>query len=194
VDGWSTPRPGRFTPGITRYPLYRRLGGPQGLSGRVWKISPTPGLDPRTPQLVASRYIDYAIPDHSLLMKINANRDYWCMCETETTGISVHNTKFVVILAALFGLCWQWQLAVGQERQWVESMMTLEPLRYQYWLRAQCHICIVSSGRLHESPLSLLHLACHIITPFCVLLIRIENDGESKIYCDSKSHSNVPWQ
>jgi hypothetical protein len=29
--GWSTPRPGRFTPGKeTRYPLYRRLGGPPG--------------------------------------------------------------------------------------------------------------------------------------------------------------------
>ena len=104
MDGWSTPRPGLFTPGITRYPLYRRLGGPQGLSGRVRKISPTPGLDPRTVQLVANRYIDYAIPDHNLLMKINANRDYWRMSETETTGISVHNTKLVVILAALFGL------------------------------------------------------------------------------------------
>jgi hypothetical protein len=41
--GWVvnvTPRPGRFTPGKTRYPLYRRLGGPQGRSGRVQKISP----------------------------------------------------------------------------------------------------------------------------------------------------------
>ena len=31
-----------FTPGITRYPLYRRLGGPQGRSGQVRKISPPP--------------------------------------------------------------------------------------------------------------------------------------------------------
>jgi hypothetical protein len=30
----------RFTPGKTRYPLYKRLGGPQGRSGRVRKISP----------------------------------------------------------------------------------------------------------------------------------------------------------
>jgi hypothetical protein len=46
--GWSTPRPGRFTPGKkTSYPLYRRLGGPQGRSGRVLKISPPPGSDPR---------------------------------------------------------------------------------------------------------------------------------------------------
>jgi hypothetical protein len=61
--GWSTPRPGRFTPGKeTWYPLYRRLGGPQGRSGRVQKLSPPPGFDPWTVQPVASRYTDYAIP------------------------------------------------------------------------------------------------------------------------------------
>jgi hypothetical protein len=40
---WSAPRSDRFTPG-TRYPLYRRLGGPQGRSGRVRKIAPLPGF------------------------------------------------------------------------------------------------------------------------------------------------------
>jgi hypothetical protein len=30
--------------GKTRYPLYRRLGGPQGRSGLVLKISPPPGI------------------------------------------------------------------------------------------------------------------------------------------------------
>jgi hypothetical protein len=35
-----------------------RLVGPQGLSGRVRKISPPPGFDPRTVQPVASRYTD----------------------------------------------------------------------------------------------------------------------------------------
>jgi hypothetical protein len=56
---WSTPRPGRFTPEKeTRYPLYRRLGGPQGRSGRVRKISTPLGFDPRTVQPVASRYTD----------------------------------------------------------------------------------------------------------------------------------------
>jgi len=53
--GWSTPRP---------RPLYRRerrgthcIGGwvgPQGRSGRVWKISPPPRFDPRTVQSVTS--------------------------------------------------------------------------------------------------------------------------------------------
>ena len=51
-------------PGMTGYPLYRRLGGPQGRSGRVWKVFPPPGLDPRTVQPVASRYTDYTILVH----------------------------------------------------------------------------------------------------------------------------------
>jgi hypothetical protein len=57
----------------TRYPLYRRLGGPKGLSGRVRKISPPPGFDPQTVQPVASRYTDWAIPAH---MKFMFNTKY----------------------------------------------------------------------------------------------------------------------
>ena len=57
----SASHPGRsLTPGKTRYPLYRRLGGPQGRSGQVRNISPPPGFDPRTVQPVANRYTDYA--------------------------------------------------------------------------------------------------------------------------------------
>jgi hypothetical protein len=47
-------------PGKTRYPLYRRLGGPQRRSEQVRKISPLPGFDPRTVQPVTSHYIEYA--------------------------------------------------------------------------------------------------------------------------------------
>ena len=54
-----TPRP-LFTPGKTLYPLYRRLGGPQGRSGQVRKISPPPGFVLRTVQPVAIRYTDLA--------------------------------------------------------------------------------------------------------------------------------------
>jgi hypothetical protein len=51
---WSASRPGRtLPPAKTRYPLYRRLGGSQGRSGQVRKISPPPGFDPRTFQPVA---------------------------------------------------------------------------------------------------------------------------------------------
>jgi len=37
----SVSHPGRtLPPGKTQYPLYRRLGGPQGQYGQVQKISP----------------------------------------------------------------------------------------------------------------------------------------------------------
>jgi len=45
--------PAALPPGKTRYPLCRRLGGLQGRSGRVRKISPSLGFDPRTVQPVA---------------------------------------------------------------------------------------------------------------------------------------------
>ena len=57
----SASRPGRsLPPGKTRYSLYRRLGGRQGRSGQVRKISPPPpGFDARTVQFVTSRCTDY---------------------------------------------------------------------------------------------------------------------------------------
>ena len=46
MGGWSTPRPGRFTPGKeTRYPLHSTLDGSQDRSGRVWKISQFTGIE-----------------------------------------------------------------------------------------------------------------------------------------------------
>jgi len=66
----STPRP-ILPPIKTRCPLYRRLGGPQGRSGQVRKISLPPGFDPRTVQPLASRYIDYANRPTSPIWKNN---------------------------------------------------------------------------------------------------------------------------
>ena len=70
--GWvfnATPRPlyPRERPGTH---CMGGLGGPQGRSGRVQKISPPPAFDPQTAQPVASRYTDGAIPAHT---KINVH-------------------------------------------------------------------------------------------------------------------------
>ena len=53
--GGQRQAPAALPPGKTRYPLYRRLSGPQDRSGRVRKISPPPGFDPgpSSPQRVA---------------------------------------------------------------------------------------------------------------------------------------------
>ena len=62
--GGQRHAPAALLPGKTQYPLYRRLGGPQGRSVWVQKISPPPGFDPRTDQPVASRYTDCALLAH----------------------------------------------------------------------------------------------------------------------------------
>ena len=66
--------PAALPPGMTRYPLYRRLGGPQCRSRQVRKISPPPGFDPRTVQPVASRYTDSVIPVLLLLLLMRVIR------------------------------------------------------------------------------------------------------------------------
>ena len=65
--GWGvsvTPRP-LFTPGKDSVPIVQRLGGPQGRSGQVRKISSPPGFDRQAIQPVASHYTDHATrPTH----------------------------------------------------------------------------------------------------------------------------------
>ena len=52
----------------TWHPLYRRLGGTQGRSGRVRKISPPPGFDPRTIQPIAQSLYRLGYTAHIVLL------------------------------------------------------------------------------------------------------------------------------
>jgi len=57
---WSAARPGRTLPlGKTQYPFYKRLGGPQGWSGRAENLVST-GIRSRTVQPVVSCYTNWA--------------------------------------------------------------------------------------------------------------------------------------
>ena len=89
---WSAARPGRtLPPGKTRYPLYRRLGGPQGRSGRAENLAPA-GFHSRNVQPVVSRYTDLATratcginnirnPEHGKSLKpIKTYRYCWITC------------------------------------------------------------------------------------------------------------------
>ena len=58
VVGGQRHVPAALRPGKTRYPLYRRLGWPQGRSERVRKISPPPGI----------RSLDRPIRSESLIL------------------------------------------------------------------------------------------------------------------------------
>jgi len=67
----SAARPGHtLAPGKTRCPFYRRLGGPQGRSGRAENFVST-GIRSRTAHLVVRRYIDWATRP----TKVNTTKD-----------------------------------------------------------------------------------------------------------------------
>jgi hypothetical protein len=94
----STKRPLLYTPKKkTRYPFYRRQVGPQGRSGRVRKVSPPPGLDPRTVQPVGSHYSEWRNAD--LLKNISTaffSRDtHLCL---EVRGTQNSNSPYPVAL------------------------------------------------------------------------------------------------
>ena len=74
VGGWVSPTPQPpVTPGKTRYPLYRRLGGPQGRSGRA-EILVRTGIRSRTVEPVVSRYTDWATGPTVLLRHVQLYR------------------------------------------------------------------------------------------------------------------------
>jgi len=67
--GGQCHAPAALPPGKARYPIYRRVSGPQDRSGRERKLSPPPEFDPRIVQLVVSCYSDRAIPAHGVFSK-----------------------------------------------------------------------------------------------------------------------------
>ena len=75
------PCPGCFTPGKeTQYPLHKKLVGPHGNPGQMWRISPPPGFDPHISQPVASSYNNQALLASFFLILIivfvvNCNND-----------------------------------------------------------------------------------------------------------------------
>ena len=84
-----------FTPAKTRYPLYRRLGGPQGRSRsvQVRKISPPPRFDPRTVQPVASRYADW-LPGPLKVCGNSIKQLHTCVSKRDVSTLSLSFVYF----------------------------------------------------------------------------------------------------
>ena len=80
---WSVARPGRtLPPGKTRYPLYRRLGGPHGPVCTNGKISSPPGFDsgPSSPVAQSLYRLSYPIHDRGKRVYKTHNRRYTQFC------------------------------------------------------------------------------------------------------------------
>ena len=83
----SAARPGRtLPPGKTRYPLYRRLGGPQGRSERAENLVPPTGIRSRTVQPVVSHCTDWAV------LSLLDNIHLMFYTGSETAGV---NTRWI---------------------------------------------------------------------------------------------------
>ena len=83
LDGVGGQRhaPAALPPGETQYQLYRSLGGAQGRSGQVWKISPPPWFDPRTLQPTGNHYTNWAN---------NVSFRHWWNMKEGSTPCAVH--------------------------------------------------------------------------------------------------------
>jgi hypothetical protein len=105
-DELSAACPGRtLPPGKTRYPLYRRLGGPQGQSGQALKISPPPGFDPRTVQPVVTRCTDWAT--WPMVMKV----EQWIVEDAEVADHGVTEITLLIFIRKDWEIPWGPQLA-----------------------------------------------------------------------------------
>jgi len=95
---WSAARFGHtLPPRKTQYPIYRRLGGPQGRSGRAENLVPT-GIRSRTVQPVVSHYTDWATRSTRIKFYSSKNKaeplrpTYWS---------SVHFVGYFIIFCQL---------------------------------------------------------------------------------------------
>ena len=97
---WSAARPGRtLPPGKTWYRLYRRLGGPQGRSGRAENLVPT-GTQSQTVQPTQTE-----LPNPHTHTRTRA-RVWVCVCPVFASSRSVFQTIFKCHLYRLF--FWKW--------------------------------------------------------------------------------------
>ena len=100
---WSAARPGRtLPPGKTRYPFYRRLGGPQCRYIRAENLVPA-GIRSRTVQPVVSRYTDWATCWEVELSICALSVNYWSASQSGriSRGVKVPHVHWLGGLVAL---------------------------------------------------------------------------------------------
>jgi len=131
--GGQRHAPTNLHPGNTRYLLYRRLGGPQGRSEQVRKISPPPEFDPGTVQPVASRYTDCPLKcvNMSENMKIrgslkswsaaNVHRLVWCHSNGASQSLLRRLGITCVYCMVSVNVSWPWDTPRRVRMMWLHS-------------------------------------------------------------------------
>lgn len=138
--------------GKTRYPLNRRLVGPQGRSGWVQNILPPPGLDPQTVQPVASSHTDYVIPAYflmcSFLKCLTVNFCIHCVDLKSWSGCPMMSLWACLDGFTFFKLCCN-----------VVYCIVLHKCLSVCWLSHTCSCAIYTATAVHEW-VSVVHTTC----------------------------------
>ena len=103
-------RPGRsLLPGKTRYPLYRRLGGPQGRPGQVRKTSPPTEI--RSSDRPARNQSLYRLSYRPTIRRSNCIKLQCCRLLHITTKLDLTSTRRLPTLK----FYWDWRFMKGEE-------------------------------------------------------------------------------
>jgi len=123
------------------------MGGSQGRSGRVRKISPPPGFDPRTVQPVASGNTDWAIPAYHVAvvpvlfiqgvpLAIEPGISLIILTPMKILQRNLNRSTFVVWeMWQHHNMCWKWP-PFASRQDWTRRAIFLES-PYQY-VRRHC--------------------------------------------------------
>jgi hypothetical protein len=124
--GGDLHAPAALPPRKTRFPLYRRLGRPQGRSGRVRKSSPPPVFDSRTAQFIASCYTE-------MLYNVELN-----VKKIVNGGKAGTWTDVVVGCTVFTSVCWPYQCWVVSEPPVTRSSPRPADRHWCCWAFATC--------------------------------------------------------
>ena len=156
---WSAARPGRtLPPEKTRYPLYWRLGGPQGQSGQAENLAP-PGFDPQTVQPVvssSSSSSNSSSSNSSMVLAVVTVNPWSQPVISSSSSSSSSNSSMV--LAVVTVNPWS-QPVVSSSSSSSNSSMVLAVVTVNPWSRGtgtfgvvvSCHLCHFSGCSQREA-------------------------------------------
>ena len=132
---WSAGRPGHtLPPGKTRYPFYRRLGGPQGQSGRAENVAPH----------------RESIPDHPARSLLPHRLSYPAHRKTFNNNCYVRNYLVIVVkyILTITGKC-NWTLFILRMNNQLHAC-SLSTWTVYHGTHHQADVCVrISMRKLH---------------------------------------------
>jgi hypothetical protein len=127
---------------MTRYPLYRRLGGPYGRSGQVRKILPPPGFDTRAVQPVAQSLYRLSYPAHLHICSL---------CYFLVQNLFEKKSYSEIIVPDMKIMAWMWRFRIAQSAYWLRHGLGIREIMVRF--PAEARMCFLQSDPTNWGPL-----------------------------------------